>query len=275
MKGLIKEMLRSGLMENERYADNDMIDFSDINLNWEFNRLNNLLFDGKCIPVPLELSRRRTAHGHVSATIDNFTGKITVKKLAISKFYNVPYKLFKDTFAHEMIHVYLLQQNINDGHGSYFHREMNRINGMGLGFNVSVKLDSGDLEVSSNVKGKHVIFLVFSTDGGSNKKISVMEPSLYYGQGNRIAQIYSHVINNGKYKEFNGTFYESSNPLLRGFKVQRTFNNGISNANVSDDFVNKVLQGSKEISTLYVNGKEVKWDGNKPNNVGSGLIGFE
>ena len=258
-------MLRSSITENKEYADDDIIDFNDINLEQEFDKLNKLLFDNKCNRVPLELSMRRMAHGHVSATINRLSRKITVKKLAISKFYNIPYKLFKDTFAHEMIHVYLLQQNINDGHGVYFHREMNRINGMGLGFNVSVKLDSGDLELSSSVKGRDVIFMIFSNGGKIG--LSVMTPTAYYSQGVKIGKIFSYATRSGKYKEFVGEFYESNNPLLRKFTIQRSFTKSISHSTITEDMMDKLISESKKISEVYTNGNEIIWQGTKPNGV--------
>jgi hypothetical protein len=264
MLGLIREMLRKGLMENEHYSDNDIIDFDDIDLAWEFNRLNKLLFDGKCKEVPLELSMRRMAHGHVSATINRLTGQITIKKLAISKFYNIPYKLFKDTFAHEMIHVYLLQQNINDNHGTYFHREMNRINGMGLGFNISVTSDAGNLDPSSSVRGRDVVFLIFKENSGSN--ISVMLPNSYYRHGNTIGNIFSYAVRKGRYKEFMAEFYMSNSPLLRKFTIQRSFNTGIAHNPISNETLEKILENSNKISELYTDGKEIIWDGKKPYN---------
>jgi hypothetical protein len=155
------------ILEKKEYSDTDVIDFNEIDIYHEYNKLNDLLFDGKLSRVPIILNNRKNAHGTVKSTINRRTGEINIQSLSMSKFLNVPYKFFKDVLAHEMIHVSLLQRNINAGHDWRFVREMDRINKMGLGFNISVTTDSSmldDFEVSTK-KNVVLIFCVINING--------------------------------------------------------------------------------------------------------------
>lgn len=267
MKSIIKQLLRESLLEAIAYQDDDIIDFNEINLMDEFHKLNNLLFDGKINPsMSVVWSLRRTAHGHVSATKNRLTGDITVKKLAVSKFFNIRYKLFKDVLAHELIHVYLFQKGIwekeNRGHGYNFHKEMMRINSMGLGFNVTVKGDSSELEISSSIKGKDLVFVILELDG--KRVISVMNHSTYDVQARGIANIFKQVVGKGKYRSVSGVFWESNNVLLRKFPVQRSFQRSISYNPITDDVYKQLISDSNKVSEFMTDGKEVIWSGREP-----------
>lgn len=265
MKALIKELFRKNILEAREYSDDDIIDFNEISLDNEYDKLNNLLFNGDCKPIKLLWGARKTAHGHVKAYINRVTRQITLHSLTISKFYHITYKMFKDTLAHEMIHVYLLQKNINDNHGMLFQKEMNRINSMNLGFNVKIKSDSGELEISSNVKARNVIFSVISV-GGKNI-ISVMTPNAYNDYGGQISNIYQYTVKKGKYKEILMEFYESNNKYLLNFKIQRSFKTGVTYHSIDENKLDELLKDSRKISEFYTDGNEVIWSGKKPTHI--------
>ena len=135
MKDIIKKLLREELLET--INDKDVIDFNNINLTSEFNKLNDLLFRGEITPIPIRWGMDKNLIGTVYYAKDE-SGKEIIRGLRMSRFYDLTYVQFKNTLAHEMIHVYLSQQGIEHEHDEPFLKEMNRINGMGLGFNITV-----------------------------------------------------------------------------------------------------------------------------------------
>jgi hypothetical protein len=117
-----------------------------------------------------------------------------------------------------------------------FLKEMNRINGMGLGFNITVSEELDDYpDISSHVKGKELVFFTFE-DGGSNY-ILVISKDTYKDK--------KRVISNA----FNGSggFWLSSNVLLRNFPVQKILGSNIKFNLISDDMLNKLFVDSKKI----------------------------
>jgi len=233
MKKLIQELFRRMILET--INDKDVIDFNDINLTSEFNRLNGLLFGSEIAPIPIRWGMDKNLIGTVYYAKDE-SGKEIIRGLRMSRFYDLTYGQFKNTLAHEMIHVYLSQQGIEHEHDEPFLKEMNRINGMGLGFNITVSEELDDYpDISSHVKGKELVFFTFE-DGGSNY-ILVISKDTYKDK--------KRVISNA----FNGSggFWLSSNVLLRNFPVQKILGSNIKFNLISDDMLNKLFVDSKKI----------------------------
>ena len=237
MKDIIKKLLREELLET--INDKDVIDFNNINLTSEFNKLNDLLFRGEITPIPIRWGMDKNLIGTVYYAKDE-SGKEIIRGLRMSRFYDLTYVQFKNTLAHEMIHVYLSQQGIEHEHDEPFLKEMNRINGMGLGFNITVSEELDDYpDISSHVKGKELVFFTFR-DGESNY-IVVMNKDTYKDKKKVISNTFKS----------SGSFWLSSNVLLRNFPVQKFLGNNIKFNTISDDMLNK----------LFVDGKKIKYQG--------------
>jgi predicted SprT family Zn-dependent metalloprotease len=250
------------LLENKVYLDNEIVDFNEINIQNEFNKLNELLFNNELKPVRMEWSTRKTAHGHVTAHMNRLTKQITIKKLALSKFYNIPYKFFKDVLAHEMIHVKLLQQNLNVDHGPEFVAEMNKINAMGKGFNVTIKGDASNFEVAkSNSKSNvELVFLVLNL-GDGNINVAVMNYNTYKNQGKNISSIFSSTCKSGKYQKVFGEFFLSKSILLQALTIQRSFERTISYQKVNDEKLEQFKAGARELSAFECTKEGCDWIG--------------
>jgi len=202
-------------------------------------------------------NKRKGAHGVVKGTRVRSTGKITLKSLSMSQFLKVPYKFFKDVLAHEMIHVFWMQQDVNAKHGPLFVQQMNRINSMGLGFNVSVRSDSSEtskFEMSSDVvkEGMELVFLLMKTDKDDNM-FSVMKYDAYKSQGYRIIDIYNYLVNKKpKYRFADGEFFLSTNPRLQASKIQRSFGS-ISYSRIDNAVANELKQNAKFLCKFEIN----------------------
>lgn len=253
--------IKKHLTEVREHTDDEIVDFNGIDLQGEFNKLNNLLFDGKLQPVQMIWNKRKAAHGVVKATMNRATRAITIKSLAMSQFLKIPYKFFKDVLAHEMIHVYLLQKGINDKHGPYFHAEMYRINKMGLGFNVTVRGDSAHFEMSDHMvkKGLELVAGIFHLNG--KIALAVMKPNTYTNEAKGIGNIYKHTCKTGKYREVTGEFYMTTDPQLQRGTIQRSFRSGVSYSWIDEVRYNEIKSNGEHLSTFIANADEVIWNG--------------
>lgn len=231
LRKIIREMI---MAEAYEHTDDEIVTFENIDLAYEFNKINKLLFDGKLEMVPLNWSTSKGRHGHVSfrrwhdGTVQHING------LFMSKFFKIPYKMFKDTLAHEMIHVKNLQDDmkakrrVTKGHGYDFIREMNRINSMGLGFKITIRGEE-KFDVADDIKGRNVYFVILKLDGEkSGDFIAVMIPKAFTERKTTIERIFNNLIKTRKYRSVTLEYYQSDSPKLLKYPVQRTFARSIS-----------------------------------------------
>ena len=110
----------------------------------EFNDLNKLLFNGEVILPPYAVSVNK----HVSAWVSSIQtkkGRTVIDesdvKLNFSKNCILTPEQFRNTLAHEMIHLLLSQRRVfsdyGGDHGIFFTNEMDRINNMSVGIKIS------------------------------------------------------------------------------------------------------------------------------------------
>ena len=250
----VRKAVRKAIMnitEAKQHTDDEIVDFDEIDLQDEYNTLHDLLFGGKLQPVQMIWNTRRSAHGTVKAQRNRRTGEIIIKSLGISKFLDVPYKVFKDTLAHEMIHVCLLQQGINDGHGYRFKSEMYRINSMGLGFNVSVTLDSSSFELSKHAqaKAKELVFFLIDTDRNKNMLV-VTTLNIFQKEGLLVQGLYERLVKQGRYRWVRGEVFRSSNPKLMKYTQNRTFRTKVSYTVVEPNVADELKSGAENIHSF-------------------------
>lgn len=99
----------------------------------KFKEFNNLCFDGKLKPVVIKLSRARNFLGKVSCLRSQrpdgtlYNHDFTMR---ISNLLDLPENVIEDTILHEMIHYWILSNQIEDSgsHGPIFINKMNEIN---------------------------------------------------------------------------------------------------------------------------------------------------
>lgn len=217
------------LLEAREYANDDIIDFNDIDLYTEYGKLNALLFDGQLTNnIEILWGTPKGRHGQLRTTRNTRTRQILNMELRISKFRKLSYKLFKDTLAHEMIHVKLMQNWISDNHGPRFIREMNRINGMGLGFDVKIRDDRDDLPLTNETPlPKPVVFILIDGRVADKASMIVITRSGFDQEKEWIYHQYQKLVDFGKYKQISINSYESIDPRLRAETIRRNLNGPI------------------------------------------------
>lgn len=260
---ITEAQLKVLLREAKEHTNDEIVDFNEINLQYEFDKLNDLLFNGELYPIEMLWNKKKSAHGTVKATMNRKTNEITLKTLSISKFLAITYKHFKDVLAHEMIHVYWLQKNVNAGHDYRFLQQMDRINGMGLGFNVTVKADSSQFELSNETKAKkkELVFFANKVDGEEKIRVSVFGYNLYKEDADTVGRIYKNLTTTGKYKEIRGEFYLGNNPELQRHPIQRSFGSSLSYENLDPSKVEQYKQGARLLSSFVAKGGDITWEG--------------
>jgi hypothetical protein len=248
---IITEELNSFLAEIKEYGNEDIIDAKDINLQAEYDKLNQELFNNELQRVPLKWSNSKRALGRVRALSNRFTGEVKIMLLAISGFYNTPYRVFKNTLAHEMIHVKTLSTGKRDwggSHGYNFQREADRINGMGLGYAITA-VNTEEIAVSDKSKAnmKTLIGVIVNIDG--KYYLSVTTPNVFNTEFDSVIKLYERLVNSGKYNSVELTAVETKNPQLLSFRIQRSYKRTISYGNLSDELLGQLLEDNiiKEI----------------------------
>ena len=248
IKDIIQEEIETFFISEEQ-VDDEIIDFDNINLLQEFNVLNRELFGGDVPNVPLKWSRRKSALGHVRMKVNRTTRELLSMELWMSTFFAVTYQQFLNTMAHEMIHVLLNTQSVErtgieelyyDPHGREFMKEADRINSMGLGFNIT-KSNGEDLAVSDKTKAniKPLIAMIYDFDGQYN--VGVTTPNVYQRDFDRLVEILQHAINRGKYNRIELNVIETQNPQLLKYTQQRSFQRSVGHASISDELLGELL----------------------------------
>jgi len=241
INNIINEELDKILQESE-YQPEDVINPENISLYNEYNELNQQLFNNDLPKINLLWGNRKTSLGHVSAMIHRITREAEIKNLTISKFFKITYQIFKDTLAHEMIHIKLInsrEHNRNDAHGRPFLREARRINDMGLGFNISIS-NEDHFKIRGNGKTKTVIAIMLNID--NKEYFLVTTPKTFAADGAQLFRIFAGSVHRGRYRNIDITAVESNNPELLGYTISRSFKRGVRYSPLPDELRNELLQ---------------------------------
>jgi len=257
IRKLVREMIMSEVYE---HTDEEMVTFANIDLRHEFDKLNNMLFNGDLTSIPLSWSNTKAKYGHVKYQYSRATRlPLRIYGLFITKFFKITYKKFKDILAHEMIHVKNIQDSMRtntprykgDAHGVEFFRELNRINAMGLGFNVTDKeYDSHD--VSDNVKGKEMYIGVLRVEGVKSGTFIIAMTPLAYSQRQRIVDIFNQTIRSGKYKSVEVEYFKVDSPYFLKFRQQRNFNTNVGYATAKQEDLDKIDELGEEVDFVTI-----------------------
>lgn len=99
----------------------------------KFDEYNAQMFEGKLPKLPFKLSSARSALGmirYVSVPQKDGTYRYDGFEFVISTRVDLPEREVEDTILHEMIHYYILSNQMQDtsAHGEIFHRIMRDIN---------------------------------------------------------------------------------------------------------------------------------------------------
>jgi hypothetical protein len=257
IRKLVREMIMSEVYD---HTDDEMVTFANIDLRHEFDKLNNMLFNGELTSIPIAWSNTKAKYGHVSYRYDRASKMpLNINGLFITKFFKITYKKFKDILAHEMIHVKNIQDSMRtrtprykrDAHGYEFFRELNRINAMGLGFNVTDKeYDSHD--VSDDVKGRAMYLGVLRAEGVKSGTFIIAMTPAAYNQRSGIVDIFNQAVRSGRYKSVEIEYFKVDSPYFLKFRQQRNFNTNVGYAIAKQEDLDKIDELGEEVDFVTI-----------------------
>lgn len=132
---MLSDLLSAALRLREDYEDHELVNPDTLDLQAEYRRLNQRLFDGKLGTYPMRWNSKKAVLARVIGSgIKDRPETRKVKVVEFSKLFELTYRQFLDRLAHEMIHVFVIESGKNDFggmHGYMFQREMKRINTLG------------------------------------------------------------------------------------------------------------------------------------------------
>ncbi len=217
-----------------------------INLQEEYDRLNRDLFNGDLIKIPLSWERVRAHGGRVRYNQLVKDGKITNSdiRLSMSDFFNYDYDTFINALAHEMIHVYIAQNNIKEiggGHGIQFQNKMNEINKKG--YKVVLTINAEHMDMTNTAKLTKPIIVLLVEDSRGKNKMTVFDYKLYTKEFvtsilsslNRMSKYYGTTYKYTLLESYNRS-YQKAIPIKRVLKNFGLYD--VTNSKVYDDMKN-------------------------------------
>lgn len=228
-----------------------------INLQEEFDKLNKELFNGELKPIELKWEKNKNSGGRVIST--RYPDKTEIiNYLGISDYMEYEYDTFKNILAHEMIHVYIIQNNIKDyggKHGIFFKEKMEEINKKG--YNITIDFDATNLMVSGQEKLNNPLCVIIILNKKDNTKFIDIwnmklytdgSKELYIEKYNRIAEYYK--------RNYELIFIESNNPNLKKYPMKRKYENKpkyvtyVLNDDLYDQLMNDKILDKIEITVM-------------------------
>lgn len=212
----------------------EYIDINKTDLKKDFDYLNKLMFDNKLIPIKLEWFKNKNIIG-----LATFVGN-QAESIKISIFFKMTRKQYMEVLAHEMVHVFMHQQGINDStvHGNKFIKFINDLNKKFPEFNIKPTEDASYYTVNNNIK-KPIGVIVFTLDDNDYMGIfvdrNIIDNSEILSKFVADIQKYIERVPNNIFvrnKKVVMDFYKGDNPELSKFKIKRVLS--MSNLQFSD-----------------------------------------
>lgn len=134
-----------------------------------FDYYNQLCFDGALKRPPIRLNTRYatmgTTRGELRLGLDGKTNWTNIT-IEISARRDLPEYEYTDTLVHEMIHYYIMSNNLEDDspHGTLFHRKMDEIS-QRYGIRITIAFDPSEEEMVNTRTRNRFVCTAESDDG--------------------------------------------------------------------------------------------------------------
>lgn len=230
--------------------------WSGIDLQKEFDDINKKAFDGEVEPIQLKFVHQKGAGGRLYSTGTRTTmggrkvGELrdeTPHYIAISTYYDKTYAEFRDTLAHEMIHLWLMQKQIRDNgyHGFRFQDKMGEVNKRG--FNVTLKDDVKETDVTDKTPLKKEVGVVV-LDNKTEKKVLISVMDISQMTDDNIKDILDTVKYTSKVgkRDYQLSFRSSNFYRLGTYKITKKYKSAhkLKYYNM-EDYMDEFMENSK------------------------------
>jgi predicted metallopeptidase len=202
----------------DRKNVNESMDRSGIDMQADWDRLNDMMFGGALRRVPLRWMTSKHRLG-----VMTYDGPGVIKYVGVSDFYDMSRQQYLDVLAHEMIHVWLEQSGVNerDAHGPRFLAKVRELNERFPDFDIKKSENAEGYSVTAGKKSKEYGAVVFK-DGD---KYSVVVADARAVSDERAVDDFIEGIRKHALRGFSRLevkMYLSRNPELAKFKVKRS-----------------------------------------------------
>lgn len=220
-----------------------------IDLETEYDRLNEELFNGKLERIPIKWEKVKNSGGRVVYTYQKINGVETnkIQYLGMSSYYEKTYKDFLNILAHEMIHVYIIQNNIKDTdtHGVIFRKMMDEINSKGYNINIYDDVTGRKMTNVDNLKSPVAVVMVYDVTSDV-KSIAVLDYKIY--NPNIVESIEKALTRLSKIynKKYDLIIVYTYNGKLRKYTIKRTLK-VLETVSIDDELWDELLQDKKNI----------------------------
>jgi hypothetical protein len=147
-------------------SEDKYIDIHSVDLQREYRKYAAELFGNDMPYVPIEI-RPIKAGACVDGLIHRLTGHQKIKRMVMSSKYKFTPERLKNVLVHEMIHVWIMHNQIREVggmHGLHFQKKIHEINSRG-GFNIGLNDDGAE----SAVENKKGIYVLLAHQKGTQK----------------------------------------------------------------------------------------------------------
>lgn len=212
------------------------VNFKTFNLKKSYDKLNKAFFGGKLSGVPLQWNQSKKEIGVVRW--DEKSGKID--HLGISKMFKLTEEEVLSVLAHEMIHIWQIQTDKTDGHGSNFKKEMRRINKLGkFGVKVLTKQPMDHLKTTNPDLESDFGFIIIKKSK-DNFEIATYDPK------KTKAKNLLTIIGQNLKKNVDVEVRLTQNGLVKKYKKQST-NTTINTYKLDELSFNTLMNDSKKV----------------------------
>jgi len=204
----------------------------NVNLAHEYDKLNQLIFKGKLIQPKLVWANCKRRGGFISGIRNINTKEVTIEKIAISKFYNYTHDQVIAILCHEMIHQYILVNNIHEiggQHGLMFKNLVKLCKEKG----VDVPLSDNYNASVNNIKNNIVILCI-------DKNYNLISSSI--SNEKNINNFRTDIeIKRKRYKVY---IISTNNPIIYRIKSSRKY---LTFYKITNDVANDILKNGQKI----------------------------
>lgn len=255
----------------ENYST-EIVDPKTLNLQDEYQKLNKLLFNGELQPVEMKWEVVKHCGGRVVGTrMKRMVGRqwkpygpTTIQYLGMSTYMQLTYQKFVNILAHEMIHVYMIQNNINDlgYHGPLFKNHMDKINKRGLGITISIfdTYTIEEIQLSDNEPLKKPLAAIIVRESDSPKitfipLLQSVSSTIFQDFISTRAAYMAHV----KKQDLKFELIETTDPKTKLYKASRLLKSA-QWILIKDDQLADMMKMGKVIQTVNVGRDDYKND---------------
>lgn len=210
-----------------------------------YDELNMLIYSGECIKLPITIKKNKRAAAAVIHSYNKIDKRYYPTELIVSDYWELDYNTWKGIIAHELIHVWIGQNNIKDtnAHG---YRFMDILDKQNIKF-PDLKIprfhegDKHPLAKHYSDSLKKLDYIVYTTNKNEQKWCTVAKEGFFYSNKEKL-------INSIKSFSYINKIWLGSIIDEQLEKLPKTTKiNGFKGYGISDEIVNNLINNAEYI----------------------------